>query len=503
MRKTTEDRLKGLTAEWSFPLDFTRLPTQTQFIFDFAHECQALGGGVGTGKTTGALAKCFFLSFMIPGSVGLIARWDGKELRQTTMMEFYNLVPKAMLESRNDQMGVLKFKAKYGGSTIFYGDLKETRAINNYNLSWAYVDQCEEIDQERWDLLLTRTRRKIPIILDDGPAHHPTTGAPLYYPNFNFGTFNPEGTSSYIWRYFHPDSPEKKPNYQLYQSTTYDGLAAGFVTKEYVDRLLAVYPENARRRYLEGAWDVFSGRVYPAFDTQVHVVPAMTPKPHWLTYETIDHGLQNPTAVLWIAVDEDENWYILDEHYEGNGKPVQYHALCIKARRAQLGTRIQMSWMDAHCWARDQSRGDTVFSVADEYLEHGIVAIPGQKSWDVSYNRILEHLWVDPAHRHPFTGELGAPRLYVAAHCTNTIREFLSYKWKKQSGTILRNQPDIPIDHDDHAMDALAYFAASGPTAPILRVDAPGDILAELAARRKTWNPLTATVPTGGSWMSF
>ena len=503
MRQSLEDKLKGLTTEWQMPLDFSKLPTQAKFVFDFAHECQAYGGGVGNGKTLGAIAKCFFLSYMIPGSVGLIARWDGKELRQTTMMEFYNIVPKAMIESRNDQMGVLKFKAKYGGSTIFYGDLKETRAINNYNLSWAYVDQCEEIDQERWDLLLTRTRRKIPMVLDDGPILHPVTKAPIYWPNFNFGTFNPEGTSSYIWRYFHSDSPEKKRNYQLYQATTYDGMAAGFVTKEYVDRLLAVYPENARRRYLEGAWDVFSGRVYPAFDTQNHVIHTIKPKPHWLVYETIDHGLQNPTAVLWIAVDEDENWYILDEHYEGNGKPVQYHALCIKARREQLAHRIQTTWMDAHCWARDQSRGENVFSVADEYLEHGIVAIPGQKSWDVSYNRILEHLYVDPGHRHPLSGELGAPRLYVASHCTNTIRELLSYKWKKQSGTILRNQPDVPIDHDDHAMDALAYFAASRPQSPILKQEAPGDLLAELAARRKLWNPLTASAPTGGSWMSL
>jgi hypothetical protein len=140
--------------------------------------------------------------------------------------------------------------------------------------------------------------------------------------------------------------------------------------------------------------------------------------------------------------------------------------------------------------------------VNDEYLEHGIVALPGQKTWEVSYNRILEHLAVDPGHRHPLSGVMGAPRLYVAEHCTQTIREFLSYKWKKQSGAILRNQPDTPVDCHDHAMDALAYFAASRPAAPAPPPEPPGDLLAELAARRKTWSPFTATAPTGGSWMS-
>lgn len=482
--------------------DYDKLPTQKEFVFDFEHPCQMYGGGVGNGKTAGALAKCFLLSYLAPGNTGLIARWDGKELRQTTMAEWGRMVPSWMFQTHNTQMGYMKFKPQYGGSEIFYGDLKETRAINNYNLGWVYVDQCEEIDDERWNLLLTRTRKKVPLLWQGEPIKHPQTGEELYAPNYNFGTFNPEGTSSYIWRYFHPDSPERKPGYQLYQATSYDGMAAGFVTKEYIDRLLAVFPEQARKRYLEGAWDVFQGRVYPTFSVETHVIPSCPVKPHWKLYESIDHGLQNPTAVGWWAIDEHGNCFLVDEHYEGGGKPVSYHAQIIKAKRAALNHPIAVTYLDAHCWARDQSKGEHVYSIADEYRDHGIYAIPGQKDWNTAYNRINEHLTSDPTHRHPITGELGAPRLYVFEHCTCFIHEKLGYRWKKQRGTVNRNAPDEPIDYMDHHMDEEAYFFASRPQHPIIKIEVTKSPLEIWQAQRKSYNPLELEEVGAGSWMS-
>ena len=45
----------------------------------------------------------------------------------------------------------------------------------------------------------------------------------------------------------------------------------------------------------------------------------------------------------------------------------------------------------------------------------------------------------------------GLPRLTVAPSCINTINEFESYVWKPEK--------DEPIKENDHAMDAIRYFA--------------------------------------------
>lgn len=493
---------------WELPFPFGLLPTQDAFVCDLIHPCQQYGGGVANGKTTGGLKKCFYLSQMFPGSVGMIARWEGKELRQTTIAAFRNMIPSQFIHRWNDQNGTIEFKKKYGGTTIYYRDLKDTD-INNYDLTWAYVDQSEEIDDERWDALMRRTRRKTPLLGDNGPLLHPKTKEPLYVPNFNFGTFNPEGTSSYIWRFFHPDSHEKREGYQLYEATTFDGRNAGFVTDDYVDKLLQAYHSNpqARQRYLEGCWDIFSGRIYTAFAVETHVVPQITVQPHWKIYETIDHGLTNPTAVGWWAVDEADNWYLLDEHYAGDGRPVQYHALVIKNKRERFAKQWSgLTYLDSACWAANQSQGGHVYSIADEYAKYGIHAIPGAKDWDTSFSRITAHLEVDPNHLHPLTGEMGAPRLYVLNTCRQFIREMLGYQWKKQrGGSSMRNAPDEPIDYNDHHMDALAYLAASIHRLPDSPVTGPTITdLEKLHAMRRAYNPLHDTGrKRKGSWMSY
>ena len=243
-------------------------------------------------------------------------------------------------------MGVLRFKEQYGGSEILYGDLKED--LVGPNLGWFWIDQAEEVEEQRWNALVGRLRKQTMLLKPDGqPLRHPD-GTPLYAPTYGLATFNPEGRSHWIWRFFHPDSPEKKEGYKLYEAQTYDGLAAGFVSKEYVDGMLAVFPPEAVKRYLEGSWDVFEGRIYPMFAVETHVLDHIPVKPHWRLYETIDHGIQNPTAVGWYAVDESANVFLVDEHYEGGGKPVAYHAQIIKAKRAALGLKITFDQAAAH-----------------------------------------------------------------------------------------------------------------------------------------------------------
>jgi hypothetical protein len=500
MRAKTLKQLEQ-TAPFKLNLDLDRLPQQHAFIFDWQYRFRAYGGGLGNGKTSAGCALAWLLSVSFPGNRGLICRWDGKELRQTTMSELRGLIPSTLIEKQNDQMGYLKFKPQYGGSEIIYSDLKELRAIKNLNLGWFWIDQAEEVTDEHWTLLVSRLRKQTPLMDRAGTllGHAKTYG---------FATFNPEGTNSYLWKLFHPESPDRQADYQLYMASTYDGLAAGFTSPEYVNGMLAVFPESARKRYLDGAWDVFEGRIYPECDV-THRLTDVSLKPWWKLCESIDHGLQNPTAVGWWAITDpcrhcgSPTYILCDEHYEGGGKAVAYHCDIIKNKREQFKPHtIAVSYLDSACWAHNQSKGEAVFSIADEYREQGVYPVPGAKQWDTAYSRITQLLKPCPGALHPATGAAGSPHLFYLAHCVNFEKEILAYRWKKARGLTLRNAPDEPIDHNDHHMDALAYLVASKPSAPSSPEAPPLSPLDIFAHQRERYNPLAEPV-SSGSWMSI
>ena len=57
----------------------------------------------------------------------------------------------------------------------------------------------------------------------------------------------------------------------------------------------------------------------------------------------------------------------------------------------------------------------------------------------------------------------GKPGLFIFSNCTNTIKEIETYRWREKSVTQAQdlNEPDVPEKANDHAMDALRYFAVS------------------------------------------
>jgi len=52
------------------------------------------------------------------------------------------------------------------------------------------------------------------------------------------------------------------------------------------------------------------------------------------------------------------------------------------------------------------------------------------------------------------------PKLMVFKNCKNLIREFETYRWKEEKDDTL-NKPGRPEKANDHALDALRYFAVS------------------------------------------
>ena len=312
----------------------------------------------------------------------------------------------------------------------------------------------------------------------------------LIYPTYGFGVCNPEGPSHWIYKDFPglpgPHGAVSGPGmdgYQAWHASVYDGLNAGFVTERYVSDMetrYAAVPTMAQR-YLHGIWVEAEGLVYPSFVRGLSMIHRHESRYDGKAliahdapmFEYIDHGMTAPTAVGWVLVENcdcgcgKENVWIIDEHYEAGRHP-SYHAACILNKRTQAPWKLAGSYLDRQAFSKTllgskgTPRQDELYSVADEYAEHGIYLIPNQKDWDVGYNRITDLLAHDPLHKHPVSGEVNAPHLYVLSHCEHVIEEFETYKWKKRHG-VESGYNDEPQDKNDHHMDGLNGLLASRP----------------------------------------
>lgn len=327
------------------------------------------------------------------------------------------------------------------------------------------------------------------------------------YHNYGFGVCNPEGPSHWIYQYFpglpgqHGLSGPGKEGYRAFHATAWEGREAGFSKPDYVPNMERLYKDHPLMwaRYLEGKWVEAEGLVYPTWKRQYSVIPrhamAYNGEPLFDSndgiWEYIDHGLAAPTAVGWVMIKDctcgcgKQNYFLLDEHYESE-KPVSYHALQIKAHRERLPYPIRGTYLDSQAFSRTllgqkgTPREDQIYSVADEYMDHGIYPVPTQKDWDVGYNRINELLSLDPLHNHPVTGQAGAPHFFVLDKCSFFIKEIEGYKWKKARNILGLDYQDEPMDGNDHHMDAFNGFLASRPQVisfiPPITNDLPYDI---------------------------
>ena len=376
------------------------------------------------------------------------------------------------------------------------GRLRRKNPILHNNLRQYWVHgQCPQSKSKHFalygDTQCRLCSQDIPKFFDGIPkGQQDPTWDLLCYKNYGFGGCNPEGPSHWIFKYF-PGLPGKhglsgpgNPGYKAFHATAWDGMNAGFVSRKYVEDMEALYKDLPLmwERYLEGKWVEAEGLVYPTWKRELSAIPRYCTKHDGTPlldsnddcYEWIDHGLAAPTAVGWVIIKpcdcgcERLNYFVIDEHYEGE-RTVSHHCQQIKTHREALAYQVKGTYLDSQAFSRTligqtgTPREDQLYSVADEYMDHGIYPVANQKDWDVGYNQINELLAVDPNHIHPVLGTQGAPHLFVLDKCHKFISEIEGYKWKKARNQLADTHREEPMDGHDHHMDALNGFLASRP----------------------------------------
>ena len=177
-------------------------------------------------------------------------------------------------------------------------------------------------------------------------------------------------------------------------------------------------------------------------------------------YRSLDFGSQNPTVCLWIGVDEDDNWFVIDEHYE-SGQTIDYHAGIINSKSQGIPIVATYGDPSGAQWIK-------------EFQQRGIYITPANKEVGTNFNswvrfgieKVSERLKITSGHvvsNISRDSTKGHPKLFIFSTCIQTIKEMETYRWKEKSVTQAQdlNEPDVPEKANDHAMDALRYFAVS------------------------------------------
>lgn len=197
----------------------------------------------------------------------------------------------------------------------------------------------------------------------------------------------------------------------------------------------------------------FAGRIYSEFDEAYHVVHNYKFNPNWSNFCAWDFGFRNPFCNLHIQMDPGENLYVWFEYYERNMTSTE-HARRLKSI---IQWRVDNSFHDPS-GVEDINQIQNIFRSRQEYHNRFLEDFssnPANNEWKPGIERVKEFLKL----RETASGEY-KPQLFISDECTNTIREFNTYRVKEQSEKISESKDpkEEPRKKDDHAMDALRYF---------------------------------------------
>lgn len=242
-------------------------------------------------------------------------------------------------------------------------------------------------------------------------------------------------------------------------------------------------------REYEGDSGAVSGQViFDCYSPEVHVLAPGFPTPPLVSwYGGFDHGRRNPAAFLWIAIDPDNDAYVMDEYYVGN-RIIADNARAIMNQNN--GRNLEIIYGDPSTKRRLDNQERTFI---EEYAMNGLVITPSINDmgvgidaiyerlrsslawWSVNNGKIheffvsmgiteLEQLRYMPDHpRYPGKYYWETPALYISPACTNLISEMSRWMWRKHNPALERGSPEKPVDKDDHAIDALRYCLVQYP----------------------------------------
>ncbi|HET7713250.1 MAG TPA: terminase family protein [Patescibacteria group bacterium] len=406
-------------------------------------------GGNRSGKTVGGVVEdCWWLTGRHPFRETPPPPVRGR----VVSVDFLNGIAKIILPQFKQWLPPSDLK---GGSwdTAYNKELRTLTLANGSSVEFMSYDQ--ELDK------FAGTSRHFvhfdeeppEVIYTENVARLVDTGGSLWI------TMTPvEGMTWVYDTVYEPGKEGQNPNIDVIEV---DMTENPYLNQDDVQEFLDSLSADERKARGSGQFVQMGGLIYKTFDPKpggLHVIEqstmeAPTPPKDWLWVVSLDHGFNNPTAILWHGISPDGRALTFHEEY-GSGRVIEDWARTIHSINREFGRTPDYYIGDPSIKNTDPITGT---SIHQEYIKYGI---PFQlANNDVKAGLIRVARYMEPRKD-------GIPLWRVTSNCRNLIRELTRYRWKTYSSKKLAstNNPfDEPHKKDDHASDSLRYFIMSRP----------------------------------------
>lgn len=406
---------------------YNAIPVHQAFHRSGAKE-RVLFGAFGSGKTYALCAEAITLCLEQPGIRGLITRKYVPDLRDTTEAVFFDLLPNEIYERGK----ALRTGGHYSsfefpnGSVVLFRSIDDWQRLMGMNLGFIAWDEMNEFTEEEYDGILSRLRQVDPA----------RDGLPPITRRVSFGASNPHG-HDWLWRRF-----VKEGRGAWFKSTSFDNP---YLPIDYLDKLLS-YPEPWIRRYVMCQFDDFGGQIYEDWNINDHMIKGeLEYSKYPMAWMALDPGTRDPTAGLWVVVDQPNHRLIAVAEYQEAELAADSHARAWRQIEAAKRLRVSYRIADPSIRVRDRSTNN---SYEDTLRRLGFVFHLGP---------------IKEKDRIPPLGNLIHRRQFVVTEeCPMTFEAIQNYQWvdltpaQRAKG---EDPPEKPLKKNTHLVEAAQYLA--------------------------------------------
>lgn len=234
-----------------------------------------------------------------------------------------------------------------------------------------------------------------------------------------------------------------------------NGRNMGFLTEEAIQQFERSLTEEEKEARLHGRFLHLSGLVYKEFRPEINVCDIPRIQKHWTRYFCIDPHPRVPTACVWLAVDEKDNYYVYDELWLSEMN-IEQIANAIHVQEGELKAHIRL--IDP---AMDKD--NELFNGANirkELMKYGVFCQRANNDPNLGKSRIKQALMPKYSHLH----KASIPQLRISRDCTRVIYEFQHYQWDEYRRHADEKDPKEKVKKKfDHTMDCLRYIYNANP----------------------------------------
>jgi len=301
------------------------------------------GGAKGGGKSYLVRGKEFSRRLMFPGTTGVIIRKTFPELLANHIRKFWQEYPITKKWYRASEKSIYY----PNGSVTDFKYLSSTDDVYNYQgieYDDITLDEATQHEEEVFKILKTSLRSD-PLTIRRNPNFKP-----IFLLTGNPGGIGHQWVKRiFVSRDF--NSEETPRDFHFIQAKIYDNPIFVKANPEYLKNLQDL-PEDLRKAYLDGDWDIFIGQFFKDWRNEIHVVEPFAIDPYWGKCFALDWGYDpHPFHAGWYAQDFQGNIYKYRE-FEGVETPPEDVAAKI-VELSQLDKGIKHGVGDTQMWTKN------------------------------------------------------------------------------------------------------------------------------------------------------